>query len=1473
MRIFLFAVVLFFLIAASVNLQGQGFPSPTSLSTGQGTQGNLDPIWLVSDWFATSPNTLSLTYTPALISNNCAPGAWVNPASLPYPVNNGNWITNVNYPCSTNTNDGYIVYRLPLNLPAACNGLTIASAGNYTLYLTGYSDNDISDVYVNGTSTGYSGGGFSAGSQLNMTLNGPWVSGINYVDVIVYNTPNGSSQNPYGLLLVANTTNGYANGCPPGISGDTVICRGDSTTLWVNESGYTYAWSTGSSTDSIRVAPSANTTYSVTVSNSGGYTAHTSVTVLVNPLPVATISPLAPGICPGGSATLTAGGGSGYTWSTTATTAAVSTSPAITTSYTVTVTDANLCSATASRTVTVYPVPIPVINPSAVQICNGASTTLTASGGTGYAWSIGGNAAPLTVSPTATTIYTVTATNANNCTAATTRTVTVNPLPIAAISPAIVKICIGGNATLTATGGTGYAWSNSANINTTTVSPTTTTIYSVTVTDANACTAATSRSVTVNPLPVATITPAIVKICNGGNATLTAAGGTGYAWSNTSNISSINVSPAITTTYAVTVTDINSCSAATSRTVTVNQLPVAVITPINPVICVGNSVNLTAGGGTGYAWSNTAVTATTSVSPATTTTFSVTVTDINSCTSTTSKSVLVNPLPAPVISPANPAICLGSTTALTASGGTGYTWSTTANTPGISVSPTANTSYTVTVTDANSCTATTSETVTVNPLPIAVISPINPAICLGNSITLTATGGTGFAWSNTANTASISVSPAITTLYSVIVTDVNSCTATTSQTITVNALPVATINPAAPAICSGSSVMLTAAGGTGFAWSNAANSMSINVSPAVTTTYTVTVTDANACSATTSGTVTVNSLPIPIISPANPAICLGNAVSLSVTGGTIYAWSNAANTSTINVSPAVTTTYTVTVTDINTCTATTSQMVTVYPLPTPIISPVNPAICLANSVMLTAAGGTGYSWSNADNTAGINISPAVTTTYTVTVTDINTCTATTSQTVTVNPLPIPVINPAAIQICNGSSAVLTGGGGINYIWSNSVNTQSISVSPATTTTFTITVTDANICSATTSSIVTVNPLPVALINPAVVQICFGSDTTLTATGGLSYVWSSGSNTNTINIHATATASYSVTVTDANSCTKSSTATVTVIPTMILSAKSTEISCYGYSDGAINLTANSGLPPYTYLWNTNAANPNPRGLMAGPYSVTVTDQAGCSATASSTITSPPLLGLTSSFTDPTCSSMPDNGSITLDVTGGTPPYQYLWSNNAAGTALSGAGPGSYTTTVSDANNCTIGSVFSLAYIYDFAIHATPSVTIKLGDSALLGYTISGNSGNIQTIWSNASSLSCISCSTPLATPDFTTLYQVEIKNDSGCTATDTVTVSVIPEHSIYIPNAFTPNGDGNNDVFKIYSHPNAIKFIDIQVFNRWGEEVFRSNDLNFFWDGSYMGTMQEPGIFIWQLKVAFIDGHADEIQKGSLTMIR
>jgi gliding motility-associated-like protein len=228
---------------------------------------------------------------------------------------------------------------------------------------------------------------------------------------------------------------------------------------------------------------------------------------------------------------------------------------------------------------------------------------------------------------------------------------------------------------------------------------------------------------------------------------------------------------------------------------------------------------------------------------------------------------------------------------------------------------------------------------------------------------------------------------------------------------------------------------------------------------------------------------------------------------------------------------------------------------------------------------------------------------------------------------------------------------------------------------------------------------------------------------------------------------------------------------------------------------------------------------------------------------------------------------------LSLTGGTLPYKYAWANGPTTAVITHLSTGNYIVTITDVNGCTAANAFSLVYDFDFRVAANPSATIKLGQSATLGYTLSGYAGTYTNTWSPAASLSCPVCPDPVATPNVTTLYNITVQNDSGCAVSDMVTIYVIPDYDIFVPNAFTPNGDGKNDYFSIYGNTQVLEFLEVKVFDRIGEQVYESYNINFKWDGSFKGAILPSGVFVWELKLVFIDGHTEKLRKGSVTLLR
>ena len=695
-------------------------------------------------------------------------------------------------------------------------------------------------------------------------------------------------------------------------------------------------------------------------------------------------------------------------------------------------------------------------------------------------------------------------------------------------------------------------------------------------------------------------------------------------------------------------------------------------------ICRGETTVLTATGGISYLWNTGATTASISVNPNIGSTYTVTVTNRFRCTDDATATVNVSPLPNASISGNN--ICVGGSTTLTASGGSSYVWNNGQTTAAISVSPSVNTTYTVTVTNASGCSAVASRLVQVSALPIASISG-GTSICIGSNTTLTASGGSSYLWSNSATTASITVSPVVNTTYTVTVTNTAGCTDTESIIVTVNGLSINALITGLDTLCSGQSATLTASlsGGnaTNYIWSNNATTSSINVTPAATTTYSVTVTDINGCTDTASKKVNIK--PLPVVTVTGPNACQGGSTTLTATGGGTYLWLNGATSASITVTPGIPTTYSVTVTGTNGCSAVGSKLVNINPLPSVTING-DLNICINESTTLTASGGISYVWSNNATTASITVSPSVTTTYTVTATDANGCTNTQNTTVNVNGLTINANINGNDSICIGSSSTLTatlsGGTPVSYLWSNNATTSSITVSPSATRTYTVTITDLNGCNGTDNFVLTVLPLPTINI-AGDLSICPSESTVLTASGAASYVWSTGATTASTTVTPSATSTYTVTATDAFGCINTASRTVVVNPLPSIDISGDNIICAGTS----TVLFASGAT--TYLWNTGATTTSITVSPAATttYSVTGTDGNGCANTATEVVTV---------NANPTPIISGDQmiclgDTATLNVTGGS---TYLWSTGETTTSIEVVPNVTtvYSVTATDANGC-------------------------------------------------------------------------------------------------------------------------------------------------------------------------------------------
>ena len=881
---------------------------------------------------------------------------------------------------------------------------------------------------------------------------------------------------PYRKLL---GTHGLCS-VPPPVANFSInpnpVCAGQTATITDMSTGSPGAWSytmTGgapatSTLQSPTVVYAAAGVYTITLIaiNGGGPSLPISKTITVNAIPVLTVTASPTLTCVGANATITSSGATTYTCINTGGTgpSIVVTPTAAITIYTITGANGTCAS---SKTVSIVASPSPTVNAVAnpTVICSGGSSTLTASGAITYTWNTGATTTVIVVSPTVTTTYTVTGSNAGGCTNSKTVSVVVNANPTVNIVATPTAICSGSSATLTASGATTYTWNTGATTAAIVVSPTITANY--TVTGANgACTGTKTISVIVNAAPVLTVIATPTSICSGSSATITSSGATTYTLNTGATGANIVVSPTITTTYTVTG-DNGSCTSTKTIAVVVIGAPSLTITPASATICVGSSVTFTGSGATTYTWSTGPTTATAIVSPTVTTTYTLTGSNGGACISTKTVAVTVNSNPTVNIVATPTAICAGSSSTLTASGAATYTWNTGALTAAIVVSPTITTNYTVTGANG-ACTGTKTISLIVNSSPTINISPASATVCAGSSVTFTGSGALTYTWNTGATTANLTVTPIATTPYTLTGTNAAGCTASKTTTVTVNPLPTVTITANPISICPGSSSTLTAvASGPGpwtYTWSTGATTNVITTT--VATVYSATVTNANGCKGSVSYTLgTSPSLSLTAIS--NPAaLCNGNTATITVSGATSYTWNTGAITSTIVVTPTITTTYSVVGTS-GACSGTTTVILTVNANPTVTATSSPTSICAGASSTLSAIGAITYTWNTGATTANITVSPIINTTYTVTGSNAAGCTNSKTISVIVNPNPTVSAVTNNSLLCTGQTATLTGSGATTYTWNTGATTAVIAVSPTITTTYTLTGTTAGCSNLTT----------------------------------------------------------------------------------------------------------------------------------------------------------------------------------------------------------------------------------------------------------------------------------------------------------------------------------------------------------------------------------------------------------------------
>jgi large repetitive protein len=765
--------------------------------------------------------------------------------------------------------------------------------------------------------------------------------------------------------------------------------------------------------------------------------------------------------------------------------------------------------------------------------------------------------------------------------------------------------------------------------------------------------------------------------------------------------------------------------------------------------------------------------------------------------------------------------------------GSSVVLSTAANATVTAASP-GTVTYQVEITDGIGCTSVDYVDVTYLPQPVASISAPVTINCNTTSATLTATGGGTYNWSNGATTASISVTPAATTTYSVTVTATNGCTVVKSVLVTVdNTPPSVTMSAPVTLNCITTTATISATSGAGvtYAWNNGATTASISVTPTATTTYTVTVTGTNGCKTIKNVLITVDNF-VPTISTGGAATitCASNtngvALAASVPSpytATSIVWSgNLANNSIVN--PSTTTTYTVTITMANGCSGTATKQVVIDKTPpvSTISSTTTSLTCTISSATISVpvVAGASYLWSTGSIQSSITVSPSSNTNYSVTVTGANGCTSVSSQQILVNKNAPTCSAGADVTVtCTTPNATLTataitnGGGAVSYLWSNGAATKTITVSPISATSYKVTVTDiTNGCTASDDVTVFVDQTPptmtVSALNPTVTcnnNFTYLSTTYMTGT----YAWTANPASSTVYDWGTnyaysypnVTTIYTVKVTNpSNGCQTTGSVTVfvdKVKPTANAGADQT-INCTNTTaqlNGSNSTGANGS--PITYQWIEIGGNgtslSSSQTCTVSPskdtyYQLGVSNtNNGCTAfdTVFVKVLGKPTISInTPSTSTSTCLIPALTLSANYNSSTSTIKWYELGKPNIvlSSSATVQVTPSAQTDYVAEVTNIASGCTNS-AQIRIYYNHAAPQVgtdpagsdkAICSNGTATLGIA-PGQSWNTFYAWDNGI---VGNVPNPQVSPLVTTTYSVTITNTySGCTLTDQVVVTV------------------------------------------------------------------------------------------------
>lgn len=1200
---------------------------------------------------------------------------------------------------------------------------------------------------------------------------------------------------------------------------------------------YGYSWAPGGATSNAIFNISAGT-YTITITDNNGCVVQNNVTITQPALPVSVSATSTSITCNGGNnGTITSNGAGGtapYTYELNPGTLTGQTvGSLIAGNYTTTVTDNNGCMTTNTVNV-IEPAPIVPAPTSTNSTCgnpNGIGA-VTVTGGIApytYSWT------PIASTNTLVTgllagAYTITVTDANNCTGMAILLVNDTGGPNTSIFSVTNVSCNGGSdgtATAQVIGGVApvtYTWSpygGNGLVATGLIAGT----YIVTATDANGCVslAMTSPDITEPPPITTDILTSNVSCFAGANgtATVSAMGGTpGYTYTWLPSATTGTVITGLTAgTFSVQVTDANNCVHTNTFAITQPTAALSIAVSSTSVSCFGGSngtASSNASGGTSpymYSWSPGSI-AGQNISSLPLGTYTITATDIQGCVANNTVSVIQ---PTNIVLAANGlnsncGAANGQAT-VTASGGMGsytYTWSPSGGNNSTAGGLLANT-YTIQVQDINGCPKTTTVAVGDNPGPIANIVSTTSVSCFGGSnatATSSINGGTGpftYTWSPIGGNGSTGVGLSIGN-YTVYVTAANGCltSAVTPSAIiqpTPLALNVVTSNVSCFAGANGSATVTAFGGNPGytFTWLPGLSTGSVVAGQAAGT-YSVRVNDVNNCQHTVAYSITQPTAALASTTSFTAVSCFaGNngVAAAQATGGTApytYNWLPV-NTSGPVASSLSTGVYTVNITDSKGCTTSNTVQVTQPTLSLTATGNGSPTFCFGGSngsATVTPNGGTpGYTYTWTSSTGSVvstvqtasNLSPG---NYNAVVGDINGCQTNVSVIISQPTAVTGTLYPynPACAVANGSISSQTAGGTgpYTYAWSPTPGSNP-SITGLLPGTYSLVISDFYGCQHILSTTLVNLPGPtVSLVSTTSVS-CFGGNdgsATISISSGnppYSVSWPSTGSTSTTATSLIA-GTHTANVTDSRGCPASVTANI-IQPTPVAISVSTitAVSCFGGNNGVITVSGSGGTPGYVYTWLPSGfAGPTLSNLTAGTYTVHAIDTHSCPAMISVVVTQPTtLVSSNGGITNPACFN--SVGSATVNAAGGTPPYTYTWTSTPvqSGNVATNLPAGSYTAFVNDANGCPASTNFNLTQPTQVVTAASVNDTICLGQTGVITCSATGGSGNYYYTWQPTG---VTNSGTYNVAPTSNTTYTVVAYDQIGCAGNpDTVSVVV------------------------------------------------------------------------------------------------